>query len=143
MSVSKSSEYESDSISSFQKTCSRVIFVLLFFLYLLLVFPQKLYKVSSAPKRCHILLTSCQQTLAQFPTVFILFSLHRVIHLAANTKNGILIDEKILVLFSIAPVKFINLLKLTLNKVSCSHFLKKHVVPCRFLEFENNSRQKS
>ena len=51
---------------------------------------------ASASKRCHILLSSHQQTSAQFPTgSLILFSLHRVIHLAAaymktpqNTKTG-------------------------------------------------------
>ena len=57
-------------------------------------------KEASASKRCHILLSSHQQTSAQFPTVsLILFSLHRVMHLAAymktpqNTKNWILIVE--------------------------------------------------
>jgi len=63
-------------------------------------------KEASASKRCHIFLSSHEQTSAQFPTVHvslqILFSLHRVIHLAAymetpqNTKNCILIVENFL-----------------------------------------------
>ena len=47
----------------------RIIFFLLVFLFLLLVFLQKLNKVGSAPKRCHIL-SLRQQPSVQFPTVF-------------------------------------------------------------------------
>ena len=96
-------------------------------------------KEASAFKRYHILLSSHQQTSAHFSTVSsILFSLYRMIHLAAymktpqNTKNWILIVGIFLMLFSFALIKLIFSLTLTLNKVRTFY-----VLPFIFRAFEN------
>ena len=74
--------YEPDSSIKLSERHTRVIFVVLVFLYLPIVFLQKLHKVGSAPKRCHILLSWCQQTSAEFQPVF------NLVQSASNEARG-------------------------------------------------------
>ena len=113
-----------------------VLLVLLVFLYLPLVLLQKPCKVGSAPKRRHILLFFASTNIGSIS--------NNVFNLVQSTwkfplkhretpKNRILLVEKILVLFSIALIKFIysfiQLLR-TLNKVSRSHILRRNTLHC-------------
>lgn len=114
MSEAKWRRVRTNQYFKFSNKHRRIIFFLLVFLFLLLVFLQELNKVGSAPKRCHILLSLRRQPSVNFQLSLILFSLHRMVHPAAsmrtlqNTKNWMLIVEKILVLFSIVWIKFIH-----------------------------------
>ena len=76
---------------------------------------SKSSKVGPAPKRLHVLFSSRQQTSTQSQPVFNLFVLcASAIYLATsletpqNTNNRMLIVRKIIVLFSIALIKFIH-----------------------------------